>query len=281
MDTNTVMAISAKEVKRLRDETGVGMMDCKKALAEANGDFEAAIELLRKKGQKVAAKRADREAKEGVIATAKSDDGATSVLVEVNCETDFVARNGDFQKFAQDIADLALAQRPGDRDALLALPFEDGTVATAVEAMTGKIGEKIDVRRVVVVTSSAGQAVAYIHPGARLGVIVDVVGEGDRETVGRDVAMQVAALNPVALSRDEVPADVKEKEMDIAREVARSEGKPEQIVEKIATGKLDRYYKDNVLTEQPFVKDASIRVRDLLKTANVDVQSYVRFALGD
>ena len=279
--TTTAMGISAKDVKRLRDETGVGMMDCKKALTEANGDFEAAIELLRKKGQKVAAKRADREAKEGVIATAASADGKTSVLVEVNCETDFVARNGDFQKFAQDIAELALQHRPSDRDALLGLSYEDGTVAAAVESMTGRIGEKIDIRRVVTVSSDQGEAVSYIHPGARLGVIVDVDGEGDRQSVGRDVAMQVAALNPVALSRDEVPDEVKEKEMEIAREVARSEGKPEQIIDKIAAGKLDRYYKDNVLTEQPFVKDASMRIRDLLKTANVDVKSYVRFALGD
>lgn len=279
--TTTAMAISAKDVKRLRDETGVGMMDCKKALAEANGDFEAAVELLRKKGQKVAAKRADREAKEGVIATAASDDLGTSVLVEVNCETDFVARNAEFQAFAQSIADLALANGAADRDALLALPFEGGTVAEAVEVMTGKIGEKIDIRRVALVESASGQAVAYIHPGARLGVIVEVTGDGERESVGRDVAMQVAALNPVALSRDEVPSDVKEKEMEIAREVARSEGKPDQILDKIATGKLERYYKDNVLLEQPFVKDASVRVRELLDNAGVGVSSYVRFALGD
>ena len=275
------MAISAKDVKRLREETGVGMMDCKRALEEAGGDFEAAIEILRKKGQKVAAKRADREAKEGVIATAASDDGSTSVLVEVNCETDFVARNEEFQRFAQGIAELALEKRPADRDALLALSFEEGTVAEAVEIMTAKIGEKIDVRRVAVVTADGGRAVSYVHPGSRLGVIVDISGNGDTETVGRDVAMQVAALNPVALSRDDVPEDVKEKEMEIAREVARSEGKPDQIIDRIAAGKLERYYKDNVLTEQPFVKDASTRVGDLLESAGATVRRYVRFALGE
>jgi len=286
----TGMAISASDVKRLRDETGVGMMDCKRALTEANGDFEAAIEILRKKGQKVAAKRADREAKEGVIATAASADGSTSVLVEVNSETDFVARNAEFQQFAQAVADLALAKRVADRDALLALDFDGGTVAAAVEAMTGRIGEKIDVRRVALVESDGGKAVSYIHPGSRLGVIVDVAstglsggasGNGNSESVGRDVAMQVAALNPIALSRDEVPTEVKEKEMEIAREFARSQGKPEQIIDKIATGTLERYYKDNVLTEQPFVKDASTRVGDLLNAAGVKVRRYVRFALGD
>src|SRR5690606_18025462 len=172
----TAMAISAADVKRLRDETGVGMMDCKRALTEANGDFEAAIEILRKKGQKVAAKRADREAKEGVIATAASADGATSVLVEVNSETDFVARNAEFQDFAQAMANLALDKRVADRDGLLTLDFNGETVSAAVDAMTGRIGEKIDIRRVALVESDGGKAVSYIHPGSRLGVIVEITG---------------------------------------------------------------------------------------------------------
>jgi elongation factor Ts len=277
------MSISAKDVKRLRDVTGVGMMDCKRALEETNGDFEAAIELLRKKGQKVAAKRADREAKEGLVVARTSDDGKTSVLVEVNCETDFVARNEDFQAFAGEIADLVLEHRPADRDALLDLSTSNGNnVQQSVTDLTGKIGEKIDVRRLAVLTSDDGISVQYIHPGSRLGVLVAVAGDGgDAETVGRDVAMQVAALNPIATTRDEVPDDVKEKELEIGREAARNEGKPEHILDRIAQGKLDRYFKDNVLVEQPFVKDASVSVGDLLSKAGLTVTTFVRFALGD
>lgn len=275
------MAISAQDVKRLREATGVGMMECKNALTETKGDFEAAIELLRKKGQKVAAKRADRDAKEGLVVTASSSDGKIGVLAEVNCETDFVARNEDFQNFANSIVELVLEKQPKDRDALLALPFGDSTVADSITDMTGKIGEKIDVRRIAIVKSTEGTVVPYIHPGSRLGVLVDISGSGDAEAVGRDVAMQVAALNPLAAHRESVPTTVVEKEMEIAREVAISEGKPAAIVDKIATGKLERYYKDNVLTEQPFVKDASIRVADLLKSAGLSVKLFVRFALGD
>lgn len=275
------MAISAQDVKRLREATGVGMMDCKKALAETNGDFDAAIELLRKKGQKVAAKRADRDAKEGLVVAATSADGKVGILAEVNCETDFVARNDDFQSFATQIGQLIIDSRPADRDALMALPFLGTTVETAISDMTGKIGEKIDVRRFEILESAEGSVVPYIHPGARLGVLVDISGTGDAESVGRDVAMQVAALNPLAAHREDVPESIKEKEMEIAREVARSEGKPDAMIDKIATGKLERYYKDNVLTEQPFVKDASIRVSQLLKDAGLAVKRYVRFALGD
>ena len=277
------MAISAKDVKRLRDTTGVGMMDCKRALEEADGDFEAAIEILRKKGQKVAAKRADREAKEGVVVARTSDDGKTSVLVEVNCETDFVARNEDFQDFAGQVADLALVHRPADVDELLALSLpENRTVGQAVTDMTGKIGEKIEVRRLAILTSQGeGQVVSYIHPGSRLGVLVNISGDGDATSIGRDVAMQVAALNPVATTREQVPEDIREKEMEIAREAARNEGKPEQILDRIAQGKLDRYFKDFVLVEQPFVKDSSKSVGDLLEESRLEVQEYVRFALGD
>lgn len=276
------MSISASDVKRLRDTTGVGMMDCKRALEESNGDFDAAIDLLRVSGQKVAAKRADREAKEGIIATASTADGKTAILVEVNCETDFVARNEEFQSFAKGIADLVLAKRPADRDSLLALTLDGSrTIEQSLTDMTGKIGEKIDVRRHAVVTAGDGQVVTYIHPGARLGVLVLVTGTGSLESAGRDVAMQVAALNPVATRRDDVPEAVQQHELEIGRELARSEGKPEQIVDRIAQGKLDRYFKDNVLVEQPFVKDSSMSVGAMLQAAKADVSSFVRFALGD
>ncbi len=273
--------ISAADVKRLREITGVGMMDCKRALQESNGDFDAAIDLLRKKGQKVAANRADREAKEGLIVTRSAEQGQTAVLVEVNCETDFVARNEDFESFANKIADRVLAKRPADLDALKALDLDGRTVETALTDMTGKIGEKIDVRRFAIVTNDSGQVIPYIHPGSRLGVLIEAQGEGDVEGAGRDAAMQVAALNPIATSRDEVPEATKEKEMEIGRETARNEGKPEAILDKIAQGKLERYYKDNVLLEQPFVKDASMTVGEMLKKAGVQVTGFVRFALGD
>jgi elongation factor Ts len=274
------MSISANDVKRLREITGVGMMDCKTALTEAGGDFDKAIEILRKKGQKVAAKRADREAKEGLIVTATSADRRTAAIAEVNCETDFVARNEEFQGFAQAMADLILAQQPADRTALMTTGFNGTTVETALTDMTGKIGEKIDVRRFAVFTSQAGEVVTYIHPGARLGVLVHIEAP-DAQMVGRDVAMQAAALNPVATTRDEVPEAVRQKELEIARELARNEGKPEAMLDRIAQGRLDRYYKDYVLVEQPFVKDSAISVAEMLRKAGATVRGFVRFALGD
>jgi elongation factor Ts len=275
------MAITAQDVKRLREATGVGMMDCKKALQEADGDFDKAIEILRKKGEKVAAKRADRDATEGVIATATSSDGATAAMVEVNCETDFVARNEDFTAFAQSIADLALAEKTADRDALLAARLNSQSVEDAVTEKTGQIGEKIDVRRVALVEASGdGKVVEYIHPGAKLGVLVEMTGDGELEDAGRDVAMQAAAMNPVAATRDDVPQDVQDKEREIGREQARAEGKPEQILDKIAEGKLGRYFKDNVLVEQPFVKDSSMTVQKMLDSKNAELKRFVRFALG-
>ena len=276
------MAITAQDVKRLRDMTGVGMMDCKKALQEADGDFDKAVDILRKKGQKVAAKRADKEANEGLIVTSIADDHAAGAIVEVNCETDFVARNDDFGTFANRIADLVLAEQPADLDALHATSFEDGqTVEQAVTQMTGKIGEKIEVRRFQILTSDDGAVISYVHPGSRLGVLVEMEGEDDLEDTGRDVAMQVAALNPIAARREEVPEEVQEKELEIAREAARNENKPDHIIDRIATGKLERFFKDHVLVEQPFVKDSSKTVQDVLKEASADVKTYVRFALGE
>ena len=255
-------------MKRLRDMTGVGMMDCKKALTEANGDFDKAVELLRKTGQKVAANRADREANEGLIVTAIADDSKTAAIVEVNCETDFVARNDDFQTYANDIVQIILANRPADLDALLALEYQDGrSVADSLIDQTGKIGEKIDIRRFEVVETD-GRVVSYIHPGSRLGVLVDVSADGPEEAAV-DVAMQAAALNPIATKREDVPEEITTKELDIARETAVNEGKPENIVDRIAQGKLDRYFKDNVLLEQPFVKDSSVTVGEMVKKGRV------------
>ena len=276
------MAISAKDVKRLRDMTGVGMMDCKKALEEADGDFDAAVELLRKKGQKVAAKRADREANEGLIVASLSSDNSKGAIAEVNCETDFVARNDDFAQFAEQIVGLILREEPEDLDELNGKDFKGGkSVEQAVVEITGKIGEKIDIRRFAILKSEGGRVVSYIHPGSRLGVLVDMQGNGQVVDAGTDVAMQVAAMNPIATTKDEVPQELKEKELDIAREAAKNEGKPEHIIDKIAQGKLDRYYKDHVLIEQPFVKDSSMTVKEMLNDAGVDIRRFIRYALGE
>lgn len=276
------MSISAKDVKRLRDMTGVGMMDCKKALEEADGDFDQAVDLLRKKGQKVAAKRADREANEGLIVTALSGDSRLGAMAEVNCETDFVARNDEFAAFAEKIVNLVLEKQPDNLDALNATDFQAGkTVGESVTELTGKIGEKIDVRRFAILKSDGGRIVSYIHPGSRLGVLVDVKGNGQVDDAGLDVAMQVAALNPVATRTDEVPQELKDKELEIAREAAKAEGKPDHIVDRIAEGKLERYYKDHVLVEQPFVKDSSMTVKEMLKQSGVDVERFIRYALGE
>lgn len=275
------MSISAQDVKELRDATGVGMMDCKNALEEADGDFDEAIELLRKKGQKVAAKRADREAEEGLVVTSISDDGTLGAIVEVNCETDFVARNDDFASFADRVADLVLNQRPDDLDALHELDYNgERTVQEELVRMTGRIGEKLDIRRFDLLDAEDdGHIVSYIHPGSKLGVLVSVTGDDDQAPL--DVAMQIAALNPVAVSRDEVPESVQEKEKEIAREAAVSEGKPEHVIDNIVNGKLNRYFQDNVLLEQDFVKDASTSVQDMLDDADVSVHSFIRYALGN
>jgi elongation factor Ts len=276
------MSISAKQVKELRDATGVGMMDCKEALKEADGDFDEAVSILRKKGQKVADKRSEREADEGLVVTALSDDETAGAIVEVNCETDFVARNDDFQEFAERVAEITLTERPDGVDALMDLPYEDGaTVEEELGALTGKIGEKLAIRRFEILESEDGHVISYIHPGSKLGVLVDVAGDGDLEEAGRDVAMQIAALDPIAVTRDEVPDDVKEEERDVAREAALNEGKPEHVIDQIVDGKLERFFEDNVLLEQAFVKDSSMSVEEMLDEADLSVTRFTRYALGD
>lgn len=282
------MSISAKDVKRLRDATGVGMMDCKDALQQTDGDFDEAVEVLRKKGQKVAAKRSDREADEGLVVTQVAASGDVAAIAEINCETDFVARNDDFREFANGVVNLILETRPDDLDALMDLPFDgDATVERALTDLTGRIGEKIAVRRFQVVEAEAGsEIVSYVHPGSRLGVLVELssngqAGEDALEDVGRDVAMQVAALDPVATFREDVPEEVREKERNIAREAALDSGKPEHVIDNIVEGKLRRFFEDNVLVEQAFVKDASKTVQERLDEDGAEIQRFVRYALGD
>lgn len=274
--------ISAKDVNRLRQATGAGMMDCKKALVEAEGDFDKAIDLLRKKGQKVSAKRADRDASEGAVFVATNDAGTEATLIQLNCETDFVARNEDFQNVGNTIVSLAQAQKPADLAALMALDLEGATVeATLTDAM-GRIGEKLEIGSYSNISGDA--VVTYIHPGARIGVAVAFNGaEGEVETTGKDVAMQIAAMNPVAIDENGVDPALIEKEREIGMEQARNEGKPEQILEKIAMGKVKKFLKDNTLVNQEFVKDTSVTVAQYVKNTlgkEASVADFKRIQLG-
>lgn len=275
------MSISAKEVKELREQTGAGMMDCKKALQDADGDFDKAIEILRKKGQKLSEKRADREANQGLIVTRLSDDGSKAAALEINCETDFVARNEDFQNRAEQFLNLAFENEVNSVDELLELEIDGLSVADHLKDMVGKIGEKIKINRVIY-TESEGQYISYIHPGNQLGVLVEFEGEIDNEDIGRDIAMQVAAMNPLAVNRDGVDSSVVEQELDIAKEQLLNEGKSEEIAEKAAQGKLRRFYEERVLLEQKFVKDNSKTVEAYLKENEIPlVKSFHRLQLGE
>ena len=234
--------ISAADVNKLRQMTGAGMMDCKKALTETNGDFDAAVDFLRKKGAKVSAARADRDAKEGAIIAKTSADNKLGIIIQLSCETDFVAKNEDFVKFANSIADLALANKPANADALKALDLGGQPLSERLMEQVGKIGEKIDVVKYEIV--EATNVVAYIHGANRLGVLVAMNNASSEANLvaGRDAAMQVAALNPAAVDKDGVDSTVIERELEIAKDQVRAEGKPENMIEKIAQGKLAKFY---------------------------------------
>ncbi|QQS30948.1 MAG: elongation factor Ts [Sphingobacteriales bacterium] len=274
--------ITAKEVNELRQITGAGMMDCKKALVEANGDFEAAIEYLRKKGQKVAANRADRTATEGAAIAKTNAQGTKGIALVVGCETDFVAKNEDFVAFAHRVADVALENMPSDLDALLELNMDGMTVADKLSEQIGKIGEKIEISQFN--TIEAPGVIAYIHAGNRIGVLVAVnkAKNTSIEEAGKDVAMQVAAMKPIALDEDSVPQNIIDKELEIGREQALAEGKPENMVDKISQGKLKKYFKENTLLNQQFVKDNDKSVRDYVKSIDKDlvVTDFKRVAIG-
>lgn len=274
--------ISAGDVNKLRQMTGAGMMDCKKALTETNGDFEAAVDYLRKKGAKVSAARADREAKEGAVIAKTTADKKTGVIIQLSCETDFVAKNDDFVKFAHAVADLALANKPATAEELKALPFEGLTLGDKITEQVGKIGEKIDV--VCYELMHGDNIVAYIHGANRLGVLVSLSSQPTDANfiAGRDVAMQVAALNPVALDKDDVDSAVVAREIEIGKEQARAEGKPEAMLEKIAQGKLGKFYKESTLMNQEFVKDNSKTIAQMLDGVEkgLTVKAFKRVALG-
>ena len=276
------MAITAKEVNELRKMTGAGMMDCKKALTEADGDFDKAIDILRTKGQKVSASRADRATTEGVVFVKTNDEKNEGVLIALNCETDFVAKNDEFQNLGNNILDIAFEQRPADVDALMALPYEDVTVGEKITELVGKIGEKIEVSSYV--RMNADVVVPYIHAGSKLGVLVGLANANgtDVTTAGKDVAMQIAAMRPVAVSKDSVDAATVEHELEIGREQARAEGKPEQIIDKIAQGKLNKYFQENTLLAQKFVKDNGITIEQYLDgvSKGLTVSEFERVAIG-
>ncbi len=263
--------ISAADVKKLRDMTGAGMMDCKKALNEAEGDFDKAIEILRKKGEKLSAKRADRAATEGAVIALVSDDKTKGVVVKLSCETDFVAKNEDFITLVTQFTQIALDNFPADTAALLDLPFNaDLTVGAKVTEYLGVIGEKIEIAAYE--RLEAAMVAPYIHMGNKAGVIVGLSKADDSFfDAGRDVAMQVAAMRPVAVDKDGVDQTIIEKEIEIGMEVARNEGKPEAMLERIATGKLNKFFKENTLLNQAFVKDSKQNVASYLKSLDGDL----------
>jgi len=272
------MAITASLVKELRELTGAGMMDCKKALVETNGDSEAAAELLRKKGQASAAKKAGRIAAEGCVKIAADDSGATIAMVEVNSETDFVAKDDNFLAFADAVAELALSEQTQDIAALSAASLPSGqTLEEARNSLIAKIGENVSVRRIAIIKAQ-GQVAQYVH-GARIGSIVDLVG-GDAD-LGRDVAMHVAAAAPVAVSDADVPAEQLEKEKNFLTEQALAEGKPPEIVEKMITGRMRKYLAEITLVGKAFVKDPDVTVGKLLDKSKASVASFVRFEVGE
>lgn len=261
----SAVKISAADVKKLRDITGAGMMDCKKALVEAEGDTDKAIEILRKKGQKLSAKRADREAKEGAVLAIVSDDHTKGVIVKLSCETDFVAKNDDFVALTRKFADIALANTPANTAELLALDFEGISIEQKITEQIGVIGEKLELSAYELL--EAAQVAPYIHMGNKAAVLVGLnKANSDFYDAGRDVAMQVAAMHPVALDKDGVDESIIQKEIEIGKEQARQAGKPEAILEKIAMGKLNKFFKEKTLLNQQFVKDSKKSVADYLKT---------------
>ncbi|MCF8295628.1 MAG: translation elongation factor Ts [Bacteroidales bacterium] len=272
--------ISAADVAKLRKMTGAGMMDCKLALTDAAGDFNKAIEFIRERGKAIANKRTDRDAKEGVVLSRISDCGKYGAMIVLNCETDFVAKNEAFVTFANSILNVAIANRPADLDALKALPLEGTTVEEKVTMQSGVIGEKIEVSFFDCVAGE--QVIAYIHPGNRLATLASFNVGGLDMQVYRDVAMQIAAMDPVAIDRGDVPQEIRDEEFKIGREQARLEGKPEQMLDKIAEGRLNKFYQEKTLLNQEFVKDNKVNVGQYLKSNHKEltVTAFKRYTLN-
>lgn len=273
------MAITAADINKLRQQTGAGMMDCKKALEESGGDFEKAIDYLRKKGAKIAANRQDRDAKEGYVLT-KIKDNSKAILISINCETDFVAKNQDFQTFADEVANIAIEKFPADAEALKKLPYNsDISISDKLMEQIAKIGEKIEIGYYSIL--EAPFVISYIHPGNRLAVIIGFSKPIDPEAA-KNIAMQVAAMNPVSIDKADVPADVLERELEIAREQVRQEGKPQDMVEKIAQGKLNKFFKESTLLNQEYIKDSKMTIAQYLQSVDKDakITAFKRYSLS-
>lgn len=272
--------ISAADVAKLRRMTGAGMMDCKKALEEAEGNFEKAQELIRKRGQAIANKRADREATEGVVLAKTTADGTRGMMTALNCETDFVAKNADFIALSHKILDTALSSNPVDLEALKETVTDGKKISELVLENSGITGEKFELSFFSKIEAAAVQA--YIHQGNMLATLVGFNKAGIETQVYKDVAMQVAAMNPVAVDKDDVPEKILAQELDIARELARREGKPEEMLEKIAQGKLNKFFKESTLLNQEFIKDNKLTIRQYLQSKDKDltVTGFVRFTLN-
>ena len=274
--------ISAKEVNELRQKTGSGMMDCKKALVEAGGDFDKAIDILRKKGQKVSAARSNRETSEGIVIYKLSSNEDKASILSFTCETDFVAKNEDFQELASRILDTAFENNFSSVEEILSSKLDSLTIEQEIVNLIGKIGEKIELRQFE--NLEGEKIVPYIHAGNKLGVLVSLVNTSsvDYVSAGKDVAMQIAAMNPIALNKDGVDQSVIDKEIEIGKEQAIKEGKPENIVEKIAQGKLQKFFKENTLLSQPFVKDNSMTIESYLGTfsSELTVDKFLRVSIG-
>jgi elongation factor Ts len=272
------MTITAADINKLRQATGAGMMDCRKALTESNGDFEAAIDWLRKQGQKVAAKRSDREAKEGVIIAQTTADHTVGIVLCISCETDFVSKNSDFVAFAQSIADAAISNNVKSAEELNAVSINGALVSDLISDKLASIGEKIEVSKFE--RLEAPYVASYIHGAYRMGVLVSLTKEAAE--AGKDVAMQIAAMNPLAVDETSISAETIEREKNIAIEMIKAEGKPAEMAEKIAMGKLNKFFKDNTLMAQAFVKDGNKSVAEYLKGIDADlkVTDFKRIALG-
>lgn len=272
------VTITAADINKLRQATGAGMLDCRKALTESNGDFEGAIDWLRKQGQKVAAKRSDREAKEGVIIAKTTADNKAGIVLCISCETDFVSKNADFVAFAQSIADAAIQHNVKSAEELNEISVNGAKVADMINDKLAAIGEKIAVSKFERI--DAPYVSSYIHGANRMGVLVGFT--KDAGDAGKDVAMQIAAMNPLAVDENSIPADVVAREKAIAIDVVKAEGKPAEMAEKIAMGKLNKFFKDNTLLAQAFVKDGNKSVAEFLKSVSADLKviEFKRVALG-
>ena len=271
--------ITAADVNKLRKYTGAGMMDCKKALTQAEGDFDKAVQIIREKGQAVAQKRSDREASEGVVLSRTTDDARKGFIISLNCETDFVAKNDDFVSLAGQIVDLAVQEQPKDLDELMSKELNGKSVAENIKYQTGIIGEKLELAYYDHL--EAPQVTAYIHADKKLATLIGLNKEDLETQVGRDVAMQVAAMDPVAVDKDQVPQDIADKELEIGRKQAKAEGKPDNLIDKIAQGKLGKYMKENTLLNQEFIKESKKSVRQYLQEQDKEltVTGFKRYSL--